>query len=295
MQWRLASEPDWSNADSDETAGIETSYTLQGLTPDTGYLVRVRAASELATGDWSREKELNTAAAETRNGGDGGGGGDDVSDRAVLPPAPTGIDVRPTSDTTVRVTWDAPQATAVAITGYNVRWRTGSDAWSQETGLAPGTESFDIRGLSAGTTYEVQVQAVAGAVTSEWSPAPTPVATTVPTGILPEVRIRYDGDLIVGQSSTDFLVFRVQATAPVTSDLVVDLTVIVDGAMVTAPEDETVTIRAAHSLSNELRVDVDPDATATADGSVWVALNPDPTAYAPATPTNVSVLIAHQR
>ena len=268
---------------------------MQGLKPDTGYLVRVRAASELATGDWSREKELNTAAAETRNGGDGGGGGDDVSDRPVPPPAPTGIDVRPTSDTTVRVTWDAPQATAVAITGYSVRWRTGSDAWRSETGLAPGTDSFDIRGLSAGTTYEVQVQAVAGALTSEWSPAPTLVATTVPTGILPEVRIRYDGDPIVGQSSTDFLVFRVQATAPVTSDLVVELTILVQGAMVTAPEDETVTIRAAHSLSNEFRVDVDQHAMATADGSVFVGLNPDPTAYAAVAPLSVSVFIDHQR
>ena len=189
------------------------------------------------------------------------------------------------------VTWEAPRPTGRAITGYHVRWRTGSDGWSQETGLPANASSFVITGLSAGTTYEVQVQAVAGSTTSAWAPAaPAPATTTVPT-----VRIKYDGGLTVAQSGTDFLEFQVQATAPVTSDLDVELTIAVDGAMVTVPDENTVTltILAARTVSNKLRVDVDPDAAATDDGSVWLGLNPGPGAYTPATPINVLVTIDH--
>lgn len=294
VQWRPASDADWSDAESDATAG-ETSYLLDGLEPGTEYLVRVRAAIDELVGDWSREVTVRTASDDPR-GQDTGGTGDTNGARDTLP-GPTGVSARPTSPTTARVTWDVPRTTARTVTGYNVRWRTGSADWRQQNGLAASLQSFDIDRLSAGTTYEVQVQAVAGTVTSEWSPAPVPVTTTVPTGKLPEVRIKYDGAFYLAQSSTDVVVFRVQATAPVASDLDVELTIIVAGAMVPVPNDDTVmlTIPAARALSNELRVDVDPDATATDDGLVWVGLNPDPAAYVAGSPISVSVFIDHLR
>ncbi len=51
----------------------------------------------------------------------------------------------------------------LAITGYELRWRSNSDAdWTNVTGLASTATSYTITGLLPQTTYQVRVRAMFG-------------------------------------------------------------------------------------------------------------------------------------
>ena len=63
-------------------------------------------------------------------------------------------------------TFTAPNANGSAITGYRVRYKTGSDSWST---LILSTTGFNITGLSNGSEYAVQVRASNAIGDSAWS------------------------------------------------------------------------------------------------------------------------------
>ena len=111
-----------------------------------------------------------------------------VTDELEPPDAPAAPTVTGASQTSVSVNWTAPaNAGRPDITDYNVRFRaSGATEWSDHsfTGANTGTT---ITGLTAGTTYEVQVQAANAEGTGGWSAsgsgatgmAPPPVAGQV--------------------------------------------------------------------------------------------------------------------
>ena len=91
----------------------------------------------------------------------------DEDESPSRPAAPT-LSGIPGSTTSVRVSWDAPSNMGPPITDYDVQYHTGGGGpirWNHEG----RDRSTIITGLSAGTNYEVQVQASNGEGRSEWS------------------------------------------------------------------------------------------------------------------------------
>ena len=102
------------------------------------------------------------------------------------PAAPAKPRIDAPSATTLDVEWDAPAANGSPITDYDVEYRV-KDAKSWTDHPHSGTdEDTSITGLSAGTTYEVQVRAVNALGKSAWSPVgqqTTPARLGVPGGL----------------------------------------------------------------------------------------------------------------
>ena len=104
-----------------------------------------------------------------------------------FPTVPRNVRVQP-GDKQLTVTWAAPaddgapaSATGVAITAYNLRYReTGATDWipvEAWTATDGGDLEYTISGLTNGTEYEVQVQAVNDAGGGAWSTTETGTPT----------------------------------------------------------------------------------------------------------------------
>lgn len=82
----------------------------------------------------------------------------------------TGYDV-PAAGRSITVSWTAP-VSAQSITSYDIRYRTGTEAWEIiETGNT--STNYTITGLRAGTMYEIQVRANSTGGPGEWSASAT--------------------------------------------------------------------------------------------------------------------------
>ena len=116
---------------------------------------------------------------------DGAGGSDaagvniQVSDKFEEPSAPARPTVRATdkSSTSLDVSWSAPQNSGPDIASYEVQWRKGSDAFSDDNCVSEAEDNCQtITGtkvtivmLEDDTTYEVRVKADNGERASAWS------------------------------------------------------------------------------------------------------------------------------
>ncbi len=94
----------------------------------------------------------------------------DVDEPPGRPSAPTVGAASEDGDTSLAVSWAAPSNTGPAITDYDVQYRkkgdTGAFTDADHTGTAT---SATLTGLTASTTYEVQVRATNDEGTGEWS------------------------------------------------------------------------------------------------------------------------------
>ena len=98
-------------------------------------------------------------------------------DTARVEPEAPAVAAGPQGQTSVTVTWTAPEPDLV-ITGYALRWRPVSETDWTEVEAIPGTETtYTITSLQPGTEYEVQVRGVFGTEAGEWSQSLT-LATT---------------------------------------------------------------------------------------------------------------------
>ena len=86
------------------------------------------------------------------------------------PAAPT---VTFTSHTSLSATWTAPTNTGPAITGYDVQYRKGTTGNFTEWLHTDTAVTTTITGLTAGTSYQVQVRAVSSEDAGPWSAAST--------------------------------------------------------------------------------------------------------------------------
>ena len=94
-------------------------------------------------------------------------------------PAAPSVGATANSDTSLDVSWAAPGLNGgPAITGYNLRYRQGtSGSFTNGPQNVSGTSAM-ISGLTAGTSYQVQVRALNGETPSDWSPAGTGSTST---------------------------------------------------------------------------------------------------------------------
>lgn len=76
---------------------------------------------------------------------------------------PTGLTATPASATSANISWTA----GGGETAWNLQYRTGSGAWTAVNNIS--SNPYTLIGLSASTTYEIQVQANCGGEQSSWT------------------------------------------------------------------------------------------------------------------------------
>ena len=156
-----------TSAWTDVTDRTSRTYDITGLSAGESYEVQVRATNSVGDSGWSSNGTGETDAA--------------------VPDAPSAPTVTALSETEFRVTWTEPDDNGEAITSYDLRYReSGTSAWTDVTDRTSRT--YDITGLSAGESYEVQVRATNSVGDSGWSSSTTastsmtaPAAPSAPT------------------------------------------------------------------------------------------------------------------
>ena len=166
-------------AATDADGGDTLRYTLGGT--DMASFAIVSTSGQLRTSA-ALDYETKSSYAVTVSVSDGNGGSDsisvtitvtDVNEQPGRPAAPS-VGATANSDTSLDVSWAAPGLNGgPAITGYNLQYRQGTSGnFTNGPQNVSGTSAM-ITGLTAGTSYQVQVRALNGETPSDWSPAGT--------------------------------------------------------------------------------------------------------------------------
>ena len=166
-------------AATDADGGDTLRYTLGGT--DMASFAIVSTSGQLRTSA-ALDYETKSSYAVTVSVSDDNGGSDsisvtitvtDVNEQPGRPAAPS-VGATANSDTSLDVSWAAPGLNGgPAITGYNLQYRQGtSGSFTNGPQNVSGTSAM-ITGLTAGTSYQVQVRALNGETPSDWSPAGT--------------------------------------------------------------------------------------------------------------------------
>ena len=85
------------------------------------------------------------------------------------PDAPFAPTVAAVSSTSLQVNWDAPENAGPPITDYDYRHREPSGTWTEVTNTTIARTTVTITGLTASTSYDVEVRAKNAEGTSAWS------------------------------------------------------------------------------------------------------------------------------
>ncbi|NSX35187.1 fibronectin type III domain-containing protein [Pseudarthrobacter oxydans] len=122
-----------------------------------------------------------------------GGGSDPDPEPSGLPGSPSEVKLTPVSGSAIDVLWAAPTVTGSSpVTDYRLQYRaTGASEWVPVYDAVTSTPGARIQGLSAGTEYQVRVQAVSAAGLGEFSQpvaASTFPAPSAPRGAVTKVQ-----------------------------------------------------------------------------------------------------------
>ncbi|MCY3689993.1 MAG: fibronectin type III domain-containing protein, partial [Gammaproteobacteria bacterium] len=184
--------------------GDSLTYTLEGT--DAASFAFDAATRQIATASgvaYDHEAAKNSYSV-TVKADDSNGGTDtvavtvNVSDEDEPPSAPGAPSVAATADSTTSldVSWTAPANTGrPAISSYDLRYGTDGNAWTNGP-QDVATTSSAITGLTAGTTYQVQVRATNAEGDSGWSAAgsgTTSSSNAAPTAANGAVTVDEDG------------------------------------------------------------------------------------------------------
>ena len=173
--------PEATDADSGDTL----TYSMEGTDAASfDFDASTRQITTITGEDYNHEATQNsyevTVKADDSNGGtatiDVTINVTDVNEQSAKPDKPTLAAVMGSS-TTLTATWTKPDLNGgPAITGYRVEYRQGSQNWQNfpHSGTAVTTT---ITGLTANTSYQVQVRAKNGETDSDWSDASDAVST----------------------------------------------------------------------------------------------------------------------
>ena len=184
VQYKAASATNWTDA-----TATTTSYTMNGLTANTQYQVRVQAnCGDGNTSDWTSAVTFTTLPEDTPEPCE----------------TPTNLHASTCDAHSITIGWNANGN----ATSWNIRYRVENGSWSSATS---NTNTYVISGLVAETVYEIQVQANCGdGNLSEWCD-PIHISTTIdgiaswlessvslyPNPAREYIDIRVDGDLNV--------------------------------------------------------------------------------------------------
>ena len=169
------------------TSGLKVGYTSDN--PSSCLVTSARMIRPLASGDCvitisqNGKKDDNSNGEDSEYGQISGANTVNVHVTAATPGAPiiTSVSV---GDASITLIWKPNTGVGSAPTGYNFQFgdTATSVTWSASTPITNGTSSvtYSLTGLTNGTGYEVRVQAVNGALLSDWTVA---VGPYIPAGV----------------------------------------------------------------------------------------------------------------
>ena len=156
--------------------GDTLTYALEGVDADSFDIIATNAAGQIQTKAAlnHEEKSRYSVAVRVRDGR----GGTDAANVTInvtdenneAPDTPFAPTVTALSSTSLQVSWDEPANTGPPITDYDYRYKAVADAgWTEvsNTTITGTTETVD--GLTASTSYDVEVRAKNAEGTSGWS------------------------------------------------------------------------------------------------------------------------------
>ena len=192
-----------------DTDNDPLTYTLEGTDAASFAFDASTRQITTATGvDYDHETKSSYSV--TVKADDGNGGTDtvavtitvsDVDEPPTAPGAPT-VSATANSTTGLDVSWTAPANTGKpAISSYDLRYRAGSSGDWTNGPQDVATTSSAIAGLTAGTSYEVQVRATNAEGDSGWSAAGTGTTST------PANRTPVVDNMIADQTATEGTAF----------------------------------------------------------------------------------------
>ncbi len=198
VQYKLLGTNDWSTF-ADGTA-TSTSATVTGLTAGATYSFQILAVTAIATSGGP----ASSAASATALAG--------------APNAPTALSASLGSNELL-VSWTAPVDNGGSvITDYVIEYRiSGTTQWVTYNDGTSSTASASVSGLIAGSTYELQVQAVNAAGNSAWAAlgsaityyeSPAAVTNIQVTAALQSLQVSWTAPVSDGGSSLiDYLIY----------------------------------------------------------------------------------------
>ena len=151
------------------------TYTLEGTDADSFGILWTGIGGQILTSAALNYEEKSSYTVTVRVT-DGRGGADavnvtirvtDVDGEAPdVPIAPT---VTSVSSMSLQVNWGAPENPGPPITDYDYRYRGPTGSWTEVTGTTITGTMVTISGLTASTSYDVEVRAKNAEGTSDWS------------------------------------------------------------------------------------------------------------------------------
>ena len=156
LRWRRAGDPSWTTVS--DIASTATEYTITGLEAATAYEIQVRARYTDEEGEWSDTGTVQTAAHPTPS----------PPPPRSPPRDPPIFQVTMVTTTSITLQWTA---TDTAVTGYDLRWKSGSSlfypGWESELRVPSTDPTYTISSLSAGR-HLVGARTRTGDVAGEW-------------------------------------------------------------------------------------------------------------------------------
>ena len=151
------------------------TYSLEGTDEDSFSILSTAGGGQIRTSAELNHEEKQSYSVTVRVI-DGRGGSDavnvtirvtDVDGEA--PDTPTAPTVTAASSTSLQVSWDAPSNPGPPITDYDYRYRGPTGPWTEVTNTTIRETTIPITGLTASTSYDVEVRATNAEGTSDWS------------------------------------------------------------------------------------------------------------------------------
>ncbi len=162
FQWKTNASTTWTTVSN--LSG--TTYSLSGLTAGTTYNFQVQTiCSSSSSSAYSTPLNFTTTATSTCN-------------------LPSGLAAGSVTTTSAALSW----AAVIGATGYNLQWKTNTaTTWTTVSNLIGTT--YNLTGLTAGTTYNFQLQTICSSSSSSAYTTPVNFTTTatitcnIPSGL----------------------------------------------------------------------------------------------------------------
>ena len=173
MGYTIMVTPQNGTATQHDAGGL--SEIISGLAAGTTYEFNVSACNAVGFGPWSPGKLLITAPTAGTSGGNTVGDtnnwcGIALAGSSGTPDAPSTPTVTGTIDTSITVTWTAPEDDGGSqIKMYAVQWTPSGGTAQMEKVMSADTFTHTITGLASGTSHLIEVAACNVVGMSAWS------------------------------------------------------------------------------------------------------------------------------